>query len=265
MLFVDERGKGDPVVLLHSGGMSSRQWRALSEKLGASHHVLAPDFLGSGKNPPWPNDKAFAWTEDLDGVVEVLARLDRPAHVVGHSYGGLIALGLARLHSARVRSVAVYDPVAFGVLYDPPDETGLADLARAEEIPVFTDQARGGGEEWWEAFVGYWNGEGAWKNLPPASREQFLRVGRKVFLEVMSLMHDRTPAMAYAKVDVPALLLSGEHTPIAARRVTKILSETMPNAKLEIVAAAGHMGPLTHSAEVNRLVEEHVRSAAKSR
>lgn len=260
-LRVDDRGAGTPVVLLHSGGMSSRQWRALSERLAASHRVLAPDFLGSGANPPWPDEAPFDFGLDVAAVARVLAGLDAPAHLVGHSYGGLVALTLARTRPGLVRSLAVYDPVAFGVLREPADPAGLADLARAGSQPVFTDEAAGGGEAWMEAFVDYWNGQGAWRSLPASSREQFLRVGRKVFREVMSLLADRTAASAYAGVMAPALLLAGERSPVAARRVTEVLLGALPHARREVVTGAGHMGPLTHATAVDALVARHIADA----
>ncbi|MDB4932995.1 MAG: alpha/beta superfamily hydrolase [Myxococcaceae bacterium] len=260
-LHVDERGAGTPVVLLHSGGMSSRQWRSLAEGLAASHRVLAPDFLGSGKNPPWPDEVAFDFALDVAAVGRLFDRFEGPAHVVGHSYGGLVALTLARARPDRVRSLAVYDPVAFGVLYEPADGSGLADLARAGSDPVFTDEARGGSEEWMQTFVDYWNGPGAWRALPATSREQFLRVGRKVFREVTSLMNDRTGAAAYGAVTAPTLLLSGERSPLAARRVTEVLAGALPNARREVVAGAGHMGPLTHAAAVEPLIARHIEDA----
>lgn len=257
-LFVDDRGAGSPVVLLHSGGMSSRQWRSLAERLSSSHRVLAPDFLGSGKNPPWPDEIPFDYGLDVAAVARVLDGLDGPAHLVGHSYGGLVALTLARTLPQRVRSLAVYDPVAFGVLHDPPDPDGLADLDRAGSQPVFTDETLGGGEAWMQSFVDFWNGPGAWPSLPASSREQFLRVGRKVFREVMSLMADRTGAAAYAAVTAPTLLLSGERSPSSARRVTELLLGAIPRVRRELIEGAGHMGPLTHPASVEALIAQHL-------
>ncbi len=105
-LFVDDRGAGTPVVLLHSGGMSSRQWRSLAERLAANHRVLAPDLLGSGKNPPWPGDLPFGYELDVAAVARVLDRVDGAVHLVGHSYGGLVALTLAR-HARAPGALAV--------------------------------------------------------------------------------------------------------------------------------------------------------------
>ena len=97
--------------------------------------MIAPDLLGSGANPPWPDEKLFDLSEDVDAIEALVERLGEPVHLVGHSYGGLLALKLARRDPSRIRSLTAYDPVAFGVLHAANDAEGLADLARAGRTP----------------------------------------------------------------------------------------------------------------------------------
>ena len=78
-------------------------------------------------------------------------------------------------------------------------------------------------------------------------------MGRKVYGEVTSLTRDRTPVSAY-DIAAPTLLLRGEHSPVAARAVARIFAHALPNADLVDAHGAGHMGPITHAAEVNTLV-----------
>lgn len=245
--------------------MSSRQWRALATALASTHEVLTPDFLGSGARPPWPDARPFHFSSDVDEI-EALVREGGPVDLVGHSYGGLIALQVARRVPQQVRTLSLYDPVAFGVLHgDDVLDGELADVAaqgrrdldRAAKSDVFYDDARGGSDAWFEVFVDYWNGAGAWDALPAPAREAFLRVGRKVYGEVTTLSRDRTPASAYT-FEAPTLILRGERTPAAARAVARILAHVLPNADLVDAHDAGHMGPITHAAEVNALVLAHI-------
>jgi pimeloyl-ACP methyl ester carboxylesterase len=108
-------GDGPLVVLLHSGGMSGRQWRRLAGVLSSTNRVVVPDLLGSGENPLWPHKTPFDCSLDVEALRELLDSLGAPAHFVGHSYGGFLALALACEHRTSLRSLAVYDPVAFGV------------------------------------------------------------------------------------------------------------------------------------------------------
>ena len=94
--------EGPPVLLLHSGGMSGRQWRRLAALLSPSYRVVVPDLLGSGANPPWPAGAPFDLALDLAELAELLESLRAPAHVVGHSYGGLLGLKLASERPASV-------------------------------------------------------------------------------------------------------------------------------------------------------------------
>ncbi|WP_394830974.1 alpha/beta hydrolase [Pendulispora rubella] len=252
-------GSGEPVLLLHSGGMSSRQWRRLTDALSPSFRVLAPDFLGSGENPLWPEGEPFHFLKDVEAVERIIADLAGPVHLVGHSYGGFVALTIARRNPAVVRSLTVYDPVAFGVLYHPEDTEALAGVPSAES----NDPADGGGPAWMKAFVEFWNGPGSWDALPSVTQNAFLRVGKKVYGEVSTLMRDRTPASDYSAVTAPALLLHGTLSPFAARRVVERLGAAIPNATVRPVEGAGHMGPITHGGMVNDGVSRHLRSAAQ--
>ncbi len=261
-LNVAERGTGSPVILLHSGGMSSRQWKRLGDLLEADHRVLAVDLLGSGANPPWPTDVPLDFSLDVAAVGRILDGLGEPAHLVGHSYGGLIAVTLARLHPELVRSVAAYDPVAFGVLHGAGDVVGLADLAGLGENPLFTDPGAAGTEAWLELFVDWWQQPGAWQALTPAGRDAFLATGRIVFGGANSLMLDHTPGSAYASVTAPALFITGELTPVAARRVVDLLTAAFPHATRVEIQGAGHMGPISHSAAVNEALAAHLAAAS---
>ncbi len=246
-----EQGVGDPVLLVHSGGFSSRQWKRLVALLAPTHHVLAPDLLGYGESSPWPADRPFHFSRDLDALAAVLAGLP-PAHVVGHSYGGFLALMLALRDPPAVRSLALYDPVAFGILDEPADAEARAALYLP--APTYT------GVPWLAAFVDWWNGPGAWQHLAPEAQAAFVAAGPKLYGEVMSLTADTTDRAGYAKISQPTLLFGGERTTTTEHRVVEKLGRTLPNVEVHWVEGAGHMGPITHGAIVNAAIAAHIRA-----
>src|SRR5258708_1009668 len=116
MLHVERIGSGDPVLLLHSSGLSGRQWRKLAGEIAKrGMTAIVPDLSGHGASEAWPEPKPFAYPIDVDEILDIV---DGSVHVVGHSYGGLLALQVARAIPGLIRSFVLYDPVAFGVL-DP--------------------------------------------------------------------------------------------------------------------------------------------------
>jgi pimeloyl-ACP methyl ester carboxylesterase len=109
-VYVEQAGQGEAVVLLHGFGASSYSWRRMIPQLAKSFHVVAPDFSGFGytERPRTPASYTRQGQEALVlGVLDALG-IDR-AHVVGHSYGGGLALYLAARHPERVRSLVLID------------------------------------------------------------------------------------------------------------------------------------------------------------
>jgi len=104
MLHVVDRGSGPPVVLLHGQPGSASSWRPLIDQLEDGFRVLAPDRPGYG-----------ATTDDgrgFDGNTDLVARMVRdagcgPAIVVGHSWGGGVALLLATDYPELVRGLVL--------------------------------------------------------------------------------------------------------------------------------------------------------------
>jgi pimeloyl-ACP methyl ester carboxylesterase len=111
-------GEGHPerVVLLHGSNVPDpeRIWQA-QRLLADEFEVLVVDRRGFGQSP----DATTPLTWDSE-VADALALVGERAHVVGHSYGGVIALLLAGRFPERVRSLVAIEPPAFGLALDDP-------------------------------------------------------------------------------------------------------------------------------------------------
>lgn len=241
-----ERGAGEPVLFVHGTGLASRYWTPLTGLVATRRRTVTVDLLGYGETDPWTGGDAFHFHRDRDIVIAALEALEEPSHVVAHSYGGLLALQAALARPELVRSLALYEPVAFGVLQSADHGAGLADMARVNQDGAVLDLERGGSEAWLRGFVDYWNGAGAFDAMTEVARAALLRTGRKAFLEVRSTLLDRTTHHDYARVARPLLLMNGADSPLAARAIVTVLARTVPGAERVEIAGAGHLGPFTH-------------------
>jgi pimeloyl-ACP methyl ester carboxylesterase len=255
-LHVEDAGEGTPVVLLHSSGMSGDQWRRTTRALiEGGRRTIVPDLLGSGRSTPWPEGKPFGFELDVEVAGRLLQRIGRPVHLVGHSYGGHVALRAATLAPERVLSLALYDPVAFGVLDREADRDAFAEMSRLDAAFGSTEAERAA---WLSSFVEYWGGPEAWSRLREPARAEMARVGWVVCSGARSLLADRTGIDAYRSLTTRALLVTGERSPIAARRIVARLGGAIAGAHVHDLAGAGHMGPLTHLEAWNQLLVAHL-------
>lgn len=109
-------GAGPTVILAHGSGASHREWAPVIAALRNRFRILTPHLLGYGRSEPAPLHQPFHPWSDLGALVAVANRAGEPVHLVGHSYGGALALEAARTLTARVESLTLIDPVAFHLM-----------------------------------------------------------------------------------------------------------------------------------------------------
>src|SRR5262245_11053067 len=109
-------GAGQPVVLIHSSVSGNRQWRALTDALKDRYRVLAINLLGYGETTPWPGTGPQSLYAQAQLVVALGEELGAPLHLVGHSFGGSVALKAADLLGSRVGSLILLEPNPFYLL-----------------------------------------------------------------------------------------------------------------------------------------------------
>jgi pimeloyl-ACP methyl ester carboxylesterase len=113
LVHLEQAGEGEPVILLHGFGASTYAWRKVMPRLAASFRVMAIDLNGFGYTQRTRDFESYTREGQADLVLRVMDSLGiDKAHVVGHSYGGGIAIWLASRHPERLRSMVLVDSSA---------------------------------------------------------------------------------------------------------------------------------------------------------
>jgi pimeloyl-ACP methyl ester carboxylesterase len=257
-VFHRDAGAGPGVVCIHSNASTSGQWRELMDRLAARFLVLAADSYGAGKGPPWP--RRHNLRSEVELLEPVFARAGTPHVLVGHSYGGAVALLAAALHPRRVRAVVVYEPTLFSLVearHAPPNGVdGIREVARAAGAAA----AAGDADTAARLFIDFWMGKGAWDATPASRKPAIAQSVLHVDGWWRALSGDTTPLSAFAALDIPVLYLEGGRSPESAHAVARVLVPALRRVQVVRLAALGHMGPITHPALVNAEIESFLQA-----
>jgi pimeloyl-ACP methyl ester carboxylesterase len=259
-----DAGRGAPVLLVHSSACGNRQWRRLIERLSPRHRVLAPNLLGNGATTAWqaPRTQTIADAAQVVlGIVESL-QLDAPLRLVGHSWGGAVALHAAHVLGERVSKLVLYEPMLPGLL---KAHGRLQAAAETRALHAHLQQCAASGD--WlaaaERFTDYFNGDGAWAAMTAERQQAVARV-------LPPNLHEWDAAMvpvradAFAGVSAQTLLMRGRTTRSALTETATVLYQRFGHWRLVEVAGCGHMGPLTHPDVINAWIADFLDDSVDS-
>lgn len=242
-LHVQRWGEGPPVLLVHgsvlNGEMTWAQQRPLADRWG----LVVPDRRGYSPNPPVERED---FAVDAGDIAEMLGD---GMHLVGHSYGGVIALLAAAQRPDAVRSLTVIEPPAFGLVRDDP--VVEAWLRRTIE---FWERGPRDPEAFLRAFLGAVGSAAALPSpLPPPllQHARLLQVERPPWEAEIPLAQLR--AAPFTK-----LVVSGGHSAVFDA-VCDVLEREL-EAERAVIPGAGHSVPHTGT-PFNERLERFLRAA----
>lgn len=249
----ERMGTGPPLLLLHGGfGFDSQSWRRQLEGLSDAFTVVAWDAPGCGQSSDPP--AAFRMTDYADclaGFVRAVG-LSSP-HVLGLSFGGALALQLFDRYPAVPRTLVLAGAYAGWSGSLPVDEV------RRRVARMATDMQRPK-EEWIPTYLPGMLTDAA----PPEMVEEVMSLmsgvrpsANKTMLEAIAAsdLRDVLP-----RVDVPTLLLYGEHDVRSPLAVGRTLHDAIPGSCLVVLPGIGHLSSVEGADQFNREVRSFLET-----
>ena len=236
-LDVRRLGSGPPVVLVHGSVVGAeRTWRRQLE-LAREWSLIVPNRPGFGASPPLARG-------DFELEAPLVAELlGEGAHLVGHSYGAVIALYAAALRPQAVRSLTVSEPGCMRVAAGVPEVD--AQIAGGEALYAAASALEP--IDFLQAFRG---GVGSTNETPEQLSGELLEGARL-------LMRERPPWEAEPQLDAlagerfPKLVISGGHSAVF-EAICDVLAQRL-GAQRGLVSGRGHTIPATGDAYNERL------------
>jgi 3-oxoadipate enol-lactonase len=239
-LEVEVQGEGDAVLMVHGLGGTSNIWYAQRSVLARSFKVICPDLEGSGRSPPQGSLSIGGFVADMVALLDAVGA--GSIDLVGHSMGTIICQHLAASYPGRVKSLALFGPLA-----EPPESArkainDRAGIAREKGMAAIADM------------------------MLPVSTSAETRAMRPTVAAMVREILMRQPAEGYArtcealaaakaadlaKIKCQTLLVTGDEDMVGPPRATKLLASRIAGATTRILPGTGHWTPIERPHEVN--------------
>jgi pimeloyl-ACP methyl ester carboxylesterase len=234
----------------HAGG-----WARLLAALDDLVTGIAYDLPGHGRSADWDG------VSDIQGVSTAMAvdllehDAQGPVDVIGHSFGGTVAIRLAVERPDLVRSLVLIEPVFFAVaVQDRPDvlvqdEAHMRDYRAALRAGDRIAAAK--------AFTSVWGDGRGWDSMPAPQQKALAARIHLIEAGAPAIYGDCAGILSGGKLEgitCPVLLIRGGDSPDAVAAINDGLARRIPQARQVAVPGAGHMAPITHPAEMARIV-----------
>lgn len=228
--YYDEHGQGEPVLLLHGGGVTAESWEEQVPALAERYRVLVPERRGHGRTPDVAGP--FSYAEFADDTAAFIERLGPPpARVVGWSDGGTVAMHLVRRRPELVSRL---------VLVSSGTEEGTTDSVRA----LIDDSDQGRQLRTAMFFPAY-------AAVSPDGPEHF-----PVVMDKLTAMWREGPGLTLRDlpdITTPVLVMQGDRDGVPAEH-SAAMSRALPDAQLAIIPGTSHAAPLEKPDLVNRML-----------
>src|SRR6266850_3673808 len=243
-----ECGTGPTVVLVPGSCSTGAAWRPVIATWSGQFRCVTTSLLEYGGTV----ERRTAGDPDISHEAEMLESVVRRAgsrvHLVGHSFGGLVALAVAFRKRVPLASLVILEASAPEVLRDRGEHQHYR--AFRQMTKAYFAAFDGGNAEAIAAMIDFYGGAGTYASWPPRVRAYAVETTAVNILDWASAYDFALSETALAAVKVPTLVLRGGASHPAMQRANELLGTHIKGASLLTIAGAAHFMIATHAAEV---------------
>lgn len=255
----DESGSGPAVVLLPGSCSTGAAWRPVIAAWGGQFRSVTTSLLGYGGTRERRTAGNPSISHNAEAMESVIRRAGGRVHLIGHSFGGLVALAIALRNRVSLASLVIIEAPAAGILRESSEDRHYRAFRRMTDA-YFADFA-GGNVEAIAAMIDFYGGTGTFASWPPRLRAYAVETTPVNILDWADGYGFAPPATALAAIKTPLLVIRGGASPQPVQRANALLCEFTDNAALATIDGAAHFAIATHAVEIASRIAAHVHRA----
>jgi pimeloyl-ACP methyl ester carboxylesterase/uncharacterized protein YjiS (DUF1127 family) len=260
----DESGAGPTIVLVPGSCSTGAVWRPIIAQWEGAFRCVTTSLLGYGGTA----ERRAAFDADIAHEAEiveaVIRRAATPVHLVGHSFGGLVAVAVALRNKVTLLSLTLIEAPAAELLRQAGEHAHYRAIRTM--TGAYFAAFHAGEREAIGAMIDFYGGPGTFAAWPPRVRAYAVEMTPVNMLDWACAYGFAPDPAALARIAVPTLVLRGAASHPAMQRISALLAhgiaaESAPRASLVTMSGASHFMILTHAEELAWAIAGHVAAA----
>ncbi len=253
---IDYQETGDgPAVLFVPGSFSTpAAWSGMQKRLPQDYRFIATSICGYGGTDETRSLGDLDMAHEVRVVEAVVRHVGAPVHLVGHSFGGTVALAAALAGNIELLSIATFEANPVALIR----ERGRADIFRAtQEMSRAFEAAYDGGER--DAagrIIDFWGGAGSFAAMPDAVQDYCRATTFANVLDWRTAFAFEATLADYAGLNIPVLLVRGGLANEAMVEITDGLAASLPDVHMSVVDGASHFLITSHAEQCAVLLSD---------
>jgi pimeloyl-ACP methyl ester carboxylesterase len=257
----DASGSGPTIVLVPGSCSTGAAWRPVIAAWKNRFRCVTTSLPGYGRTAERRTAHDTSVARLAETVESVIAKAGGRVHLVGHSFGGLVALAVALRHRAALASLVMLEAPAMEAVRD--EDRHYRAFRRMTEA-YFADFTNGNREAI-AAMIDFYGGAGTWAAWPSRVRDYAIETTPVNIRDWASAYGFPLSAATLSAIEIPLLVVRGGDSSAAMQRASAVLHERTRGSALATIDGAAHFMIATHADEVASLIARHVdRAEARS-
>jgi pimeloyl-ACP methyl ester carboxylesterase len=259
----EESGHGPTVVFAPGSCSTGAAWRPIITHCEGRFRCVTTSLLGYGGTAERRTAADASIAHVAAALEAVIRRAGRPAHLVGHSFGGLVALAVALRRSVPLASLSILEAPAVQLLYEVGEHAHYRAFRQMTDA-YFAAFAAGTADAI-ASMIDFYGGAGTFAAWPERVRAYAMQTTAVNLRDWASAYGFQLSPALLASLELPVLVIRGGSSHAAVRRANELLGRYCPGAALATVDGAAHFMITSHAREIAALLSEHISRASAGR
>ena len=230
-------GEGPDILFVPGSFSTPAAWQSIQKHLPHGYRFLSTSLCGYGETTETRTLHDNSISHEIEILDQITASIQKPVHLVGHSFGGLVCFAAILMGKLKVKSITTFEANPITLL----EEKNVIQFRKTRKISEnFERQYFLGEKDAVKTIIDFWGGHGSFSSMPKVVQEYCRSTGFTNVLDWRTALSFKTSSDDFRNWKIPCLIVRGERANDEMIEITDVLSKSIPDNQISVVSGANH-------------------------